>query len=123
VPRTAGPSAFSELHRGPSVGRFVADVEQRVADGGRLLPLGLPRRWLGQNFEVHGIPTGPRSTVGFALRWHGERPAVLWEQQGPPQRLTAPTVDPDWSSDAASGEALWAPPPQPARIDVRIDLG
>jgi hypothetical protein len=48
---------------------------------------------------------------------------VLWEQQGPPQRLTAPTVDPDWSSDAASGEALWAPPPQPARIDVRIDLG
>ena len=123
APRTAGPSAFSELHRGPSVGRFVADVEQRVADGGRLLPLGLPRRWLGQNFEVHGIPTGPRSTVGFALRWHGERPAVLWEQQGPPQRLTAPTVDPDWSSDAASGEALWAPPPQPARIDVRIDLG
>jgi hypothetical protein len=123
APPFAGPSAFSELHRGPSVGRFVADVEQRIAAGGRLLPLGLPRRWLGQNFEVHGIPTGPRSTIGFAVRWHGERPAVLWEQHGPPQRLTAPSVDPDWSSDATSGEALWAPPPQPARIDVRIDPG
>jgi hypothetical protein len=118
-----GPSAFAELQRGPSVGRFVVHVEQRIADEGRLLPLGIPRRWLGQNFEVHGVPTGARSTVGFAVRWHGERPAVLWEQQGPAQRLTVPAVDPDWSSDAVSGEALWAAPPQPTRIGVRIDLG
>ena len=98
-------------------------VEPRGADEGRLLPRGIPRRWLGQNFEVHGVPTGSRSTVGFAVRWHGERPAVLWEQHGPTQRLTAPTVDPDWSTDAVSGEALWAAPPQPTRIGVRIDLG
>jgi hypothetical protein len=121
-PRSA-PSSFSDLQRGDSVGRFVAQVEQRIADEGRLLPLGLPRRWLGSNFEVHGVPTGPRSTVGFALRWHGERPAVLWEQQGMPQVLTAPAVDADWSSDAMSGEALWAAPPQPTRIGVSIDLG
>jgi hypothetical protein len=116
-------SSFSDLQRGESVGRFVAQVEQRIADEGRLLPLGIPRRWLGSNFEVHGVPTGPRSTVGFALRWHGERPAVLWEQQGTPQLLTAPAVDADWSSDATSGEALWAAPPQPTRIGVSIDLG
>jgi len=119
----SGPSAFSDLRRGPSVGRFVVQVEQRIADEGRLLPLGIPRRWLGQNFEIHGVPTGPRSTVGFAVRWHGERPAVLWEQHGPAQRLTAPTVDPDWTTDEMSGEALWAAPPQPTRIGVRIDLG
>jgi hypothetical protein len=117
------PSSFSDLQRGESVGRFVAQVEQRIADEGRLLPLGIPRRWLGSNFEVHGVPTGPRSTVGFAVRWHGERPAVLWEQQGTPQLLTAPAVDADWSSDAPSGEALWAAPPQPTRIGVSIDLG
>lgn len=117
------PSSFSDLQRGESVGRFVAQVEQRIADEGRLLPLGIPRRWLGSNFEVHGVPTGPRSTVGFAVRWHGERPAVLWEQHGAPQRLTAPAVDADWSSDAVSGEALWAAPPQPKRIGVSIDLG
>ena len=95
----AGQSSFSDLRRGESVGRFVAQVEQRIADEGRLLPLGIPRRWLGSNFEVHGVPTGPRSTVGFAVRWHGERPAVLWEQHGPTQLLTAPAVDADWSSD------------------------
>jgi len=118
-----GQSSFSDLHRGPSVGRFVAQVEQRVADEGRLLPLGIPHRWLGSNFEVHGVPTGPRSTVGFAVRWHGERPAILWEQHGPTQVLTAPAIDADWSSDAPSGEALWAAPPQPRRIGVSIDLG
>ncbi len=120
---TATQSSFSDLQRRESVGRFVAHVEQCIADQGRLLPLGIPRRWLGSNFEVHGVPTGPRSTVGFAVRWHGERPAVLWEQHGPTQLLTAPAVDDDWSSDAASGEALWAEPSQPKRIGVSIDLG
>ena len=117
------PSSFSDLRRGESVGRFVAQVEQRIADEGRLLPLGIPRRWLGSNFEVHGVPTGPRSTVGFAVRWHGDRPAVLWEQHGPVQVLSAPAVDAEWSSDASSGEALWAAPPQPKRIGVAIALG
>ncbi|MGA7758692.1 MAG: hypothetical protein WCA90_18975 [Ilumatobacteraceae bacterium] len=115
--------SFSDVRRGPSVGRFVSRIERRIADGGRLLTAGIPRRWLGANFEVHGIPTGPRSTVSFAVRWHGERPAVLWEQQGEPQRLTAPGIDPDWATEAASGEALWAAPPQPTRIGVSIDLG
>ncbi len=116
-------SSFSDLRRERSVGRFVAQVEQRIADEGRLLSLGIPRRWLGSNFEVHGVPTGPHSTIGFAVRWHGERPAVLWEQHGPAQKLSAPAVDPAWSSDAMSGEALWAAPPQPKRIGVSIDLG
>ena len=120
---SAAQSSFSDLQRGASVGRFVAQVEQRIADEGHLLPLGIPRRWLGSNFEVHGVPTGPRSTVGFAVRWHGERPAVLWEQHGSTQVLSAPAVDPDWSSDSASGEALWAEPPQPKRIGVSIDVG
>jgi len=117
------PASFSEVRRGASVGRFVMQIEQRIADGGRLLTAGIPRRWLGANFEVHGLPTATRSTVSFAVRWHGEHPAVLWEQQGDPQHLTAPVVDPDWSTDEVAGEALWAAPPQPTRIGVSIDLG
>ena len=101
----------------------MAQIEQRIADGGRLLSAGIPRRWLGANFEVHRIPTGPRSTVSFAVRWHGERPAVLWEQHGELRHLTAPGIDPDWSTSEVSGEALWAAPPQPTRIGVSIDLG
>jgi len=117
------PASFSDVRRGASVGRFVMQIEQRIADGGRLLTAGIPRRWLGANFEVHRVPTATRSTVSFAVRWHGERPAVLWEQHGDLQHLTAPGVDPDWSTDDASGEALWAAPPQPTRIGVSIDLG
>lgn len=112
-------SSFSDVRRGPSVGRFVAEIEQRIATAGRLLPAGIPRRWLGSNFEVHGIPTAARSTVGFAVRWHGERPAVLWEQRGEPQHLTT-GVDASWSTNEVSGEALWAPPSQPTRIGVSI---
>ncbi|MGB0114449.1 MAG: hypothetical protein WBP59_14610 [Ilumatobacteraceae bacterium] len=116
-------TSFSDVRRGPSAGRFVAQIEQRIADQTRLLPSGIPRRWLGSNFEVHGVPTGPRSTVSFAVRWHGERPAVLWEQQGELQRLTTPRLDPDWATSEQAGETLWAAPPQPTRIGVSIDLG
>ena len=85
-------------------------VERRLALGGALLPVGLPCEWLGASFQVHGVPVGPASTVSFAVRWHGERPAVLWEVTGEPVELTAPTIDPTWRTTAPSGEALWPPP-------------
>lgn len=114
-------TSFSDVRRGPSLGRFVAQTEQRIADGGALLPSGIPPRWFGSNFEVHDIPTDVDSAVSFAVRWHGERPAVLWEQRGTPLRLTAPAVDPGWSSGKPSGEALWSAPPQPTRIAVSAE--
>lgn len=89
----------------------VAWHEARLASGTALLPAGFPDGWLGQSFEVYGIPTGDRSTVSYAVRWHGARPAVLWEQTGGPVELVAPGVAPGWRTDAASGEALW---PEPA---------
>ena len=92
----------------------IAWVEQRLADRGALLPEGFPPAWLGANFEVYGVPVGPSSTVSYAVRWHGERPAVLWEVTGAPVELTAPALDPDWRVSASSGEALWPPPPAPA---------
>ena len=91
--------------------RTVAWVESQLAVGPALLPAGMPASWLGQALDVYGIPTGPHSAVSYALRWHGERPAILWEQTGDPVRLTAPTAAPDWSSGEVSGEALWPPPP------------
>ena len=54
-----------------------------------------------------------------AIRWHGDRPALLWELHPHDDRgrvrLTTPTLDPSWSSDALSGEALLAPVPVPDR--------
>lgn len=116
-------ASFADVRRGSSVGRFVRSIERRVADGGRLFPGGMPTSWLGSNFEVHGIPTSATSTVSFAVRWHGERPAVLWEQHGPDEsptvELSAPDMDPGWRTSEASGEELW---PAPVRERTRSSL-
>jgi hypothetical protein len=86
--------------------RRVAWVEEAVAQGGALLPDGWPAGWLGQPWEAHGVPTLPGSAVSLGVRWHGERPAVLWEQTGPSVELQAF----GWSSSAPTGEALWPAP-------------
>ena len=121
-PGRARPTApFSEVVRGTSAGRFVHEVERRLASGGDLLPIGFPRSWIGLGIEVHRVPTGADSAVSYAVRWHGERPAVLWEQLGEPITLTATAVDSEWSTAEASGEALWSTPVQPRRLPVAGD--
>jgi hypothetical protein len=72
----------------------------------------MPSSWLGASVLVERIPSGPRSALSFALRWHGERPAVLWEQHGDPLTLTSPCA-PGWVSDAPAGETLWPAPAAP----------
>ena len=82
-----------------------------------LLPL-VPSGWLGQGLEVHDAPTAA-GTLSFALRWHGARPALLWDLQphdGDHDRgitMTAPGLDPTWSNTERRGEALLAPVPPP----------
>lgn len=107
--------------------RLVAWTERRLAGrseaGGDLLPGGLPAGWEGTNFEVYGLPTGPASSVSFAVRWHGARPAVLWEQAGTPVALHASVVAPEWSTTEASGEALWPVPPGLAAAGADVSFG
>ena len=96
--------------------RTLAWYEQRLAratgvGAADLMSAGIPPAWLGANVEVHGLPVGPSSTVSFAVRWHGERPAILWEVEGAPVRLTAATTAPGWSSTETKGETLWPEPP------------
>lgn len=114
---------FSELERGPSAGRFVTSVERRLMSGGDVLPMGLPSSWLGVNFELHGVPMSPTSTVSIAVRWHGERPAVLWEQTGDPQRLTATSIDPAWSAESRTGEDLWDAQRSPRASSLSVSAG
>jgi hypothetical protein len=77
---------------------------------GALFPDGYPTEWLGQPVEAFGVPVGAGSTVSVAVRWHGARPAVLWERHGDPVVLTAPSIAPGWSTTEASGETLWPAP-------------
>jgi hypothetical protein len=68
--------------------------------------------WLGQGVELHEAPTA-LGTFGFAVRWHGDRPALLWELEPSvpdrPARIVAPALDPTWSSTDPVGETLLGP--------------
>jgi hypothetical protein len=92
---------------------FVRAMLVREVDGGLALCSMLPDGWEGQPVEVHDAPTHA-GLLSFAVRWHGDRPALLWElvpherQSGRPSRLTAPGLDPSWSTVEPKGDALLA---------------
>ena len=96
-----------------------------VGEGAASLDLlsWVPSDWYGQGIEVHGAPTAV-GTMSYAVRWHGERPALLWELEvhdaALPVRLRAPGLDPSWSTDRARGEALLAAPAV-GRADAGIE--
>lgn len=105
--------------------RVVAWHERRLvlpsASAASLFPVGLPAAWAGNNFEVYGLPNGVGGTVSFAVRWHGARPAVLWEQTGEATTLTAPVLAPDWRVADAKGETLWPEPVGLPHASIEID--
>jgi hypothetical protein len=73
-----------------------------------ILP-GFSPAWLGQNLAVHDAPLrGGRCS--FAVRWHGARPALLWEVPGG-RTVHVPALDPAWASQEAAGETLLSEPP------------
>lgn len=111
--RIAGGRTRSVRPASPPAGALAVPwLESFLADGPTLLPAGFPAEWLGHPIEVYGVPTGPTSSVSFAIRWHGARPAVLWEQAGDPVELRAPVVAPAWRTTALTGEELWPEPPE-----------
>ena len=68
--------------------RAIAWVEEKMVavqrDGSvQIFGRGIPRLWLGANLECHRVAAGPLHTVSFGIRWHGEKPALLWEVSGP----------------------------------------
>lgn len=94
-------------------------VVHETADGLALLP-HVPDSWRGQGIEVHDLPTR-HGSLSFAVRWHGERPALLWELAPTypevPTRLVVPGLDPTWSTDGAKGEDLLAVPATAPSLD------
>ena len=92
--------------------RAIAWVEEKMVavqrDGSvQIFGRGIPRLWLGANLECHRVAAGPLHTVSFGIRWHGEKPALLWEVSGPAGvKLDAGICDPTWSSVESTGETL-----------------
>ncbi len=121
------PSEAFGLGHDPVAGavwlRFVRTVLVSEAGSAAAPTLGLctwwPGEWRGQGLEVHHAPTA-HGELSYAVRWHGERPALLWELEGgpgrpgagpsePPVTLRAPGLDRSWSTREPRGEALLAP--------------
>jgi hypothetical protein len=94
--------------------RFLLALRQvlvsEVAPDRLVLLSDWPPRWRGAPIEVHGIPTRA-GAVSYAVRWHGDRPALLWDAPTG-VRLRIPGLDPAWETDVATGEALLSPGPR-----------
>ncbi|HWS46892.1 MAG TPA: hypothetical protein VN636_13585, partial [Acidimicrobiia bacterium] len=82
-----------------------------VREAGRTVELfpGFRLEWLGQPVAVHDAPLR-RGRCSFALRWHGARPALLWDAP-PGSTVRVPALDATFSSGARAGETLLAEPP------------
>jgi hypothetical protein len=102
--------------------RDLADRLVRISVDGLDLLVDVPDSWLGGGVEVHGLAT-PHGSLGFAIRWHGDRPALLWELErhdDGPVVLRVPGLDTAFSTVEATGEVLLAapagrvPPPRPS---------
>ncbi len=63
-----------------------------------------PDAWRGGSLSVRDAPTRA-GRVSYALRWHGTRPALLWDCD-PGIELRVPSLDPSWSTTEPQGETL-----------------
>lgn len=110
-PRLGG-GCMGDGHHGWAAADFLSFVRQMLVreapDGPLALCTLLPPEWAGQGLEVHEAPTH-YGRISYALRWHGDRPALLWACERPGVHLTAPGLDPTWSTTDQSGEALLSP--------------
>jgi hypothetical protein len=130
APVRGGMAHLREL-RGPELvlaARELLAVEEAGLEPAVVLCPTVPEEWLGQGWEVHDLPTR-HGRLSYAVRWHGERPALLWDLERGERvgavRLTAPGLDAGWSTWDGRGEALLAPvalPPPPTRKGLTIPV-
>ena len=72
-----------------------------------ICPCGIDKSWLGVNFECHKLLASPEHLISYAVRWHGEKPALLWEIDGPVgAKVAASAIDRTFSSTEMRGETL-----------------
>ena len=81
---------------------------------GRLVMLpAQPEAWKGAPVDVRALATR-HGVLSFSVRWHGSRPALLWELQPARGKDSSRTtvrcgLDQSWQSEAPAGEALLRP--------------
>jgi hypothetical protein len=117
-----GAGCTGDGHHGGAAAAFLSFVRQLLVretpEGGVALATMFPPEWAGQSVEVHDAPTH-HGRVSYALRWHGDRPALLWQCERPGVTVTVPGLDRAFSTIEPSGEALLAP--YRARVPIPLE--
>jgi hypothetical protein len=104
--------ADAPAHAAPDGVRLAAWLEEQLVSPRRdgtvsMLGWGIPRMWLGSSIDCRSVIAGAEHTVSFGVRWHGEKPALLWEVEGPEGLvLDAGMTDPAFRTTQRAGEAL-----------------
>jgi len=88
---------------------LVRSMTVATAAGSVVLVPSPPAPWLGRDLAVYDEPT-PVGSLSFAVRWHGARPALLWELAGDGPAEVRCGLDPRWCSQDRRGEALLSEP-------------
>ncbi len=92
----------------PPAGDVLHDVRamlvREARDRVEVLP-GFPAEWRGANLAVHDAPLRRGGALSYALRWHRERPALLWDAPEGVE-LRAPALSPDWHAPGGAGEGM-----------------
>lgn len=75
-----------------------------------LMAPALSRAWRGVSIDTRSLETR-HGRLSFSVRWHGSRPALLWELVPPTQRPSPPValrcgLDESWTTSEPSGESL-----------------
>ena len=102
---------FGQIKKMSSV-RQIAWVESQLVANNldrsvNVCPRGIDQAWVGANFECHNLMATPEHSVSFAVRWHGDKPALLWEVHGPsPVKVVATAIDDSFVSAEMRGETL-----------------
>jgi hypothetical protein len=102
---------WTEVHArvadtGPALLAALRGVVVRESDDTVELLGDWPSDWIGLPIDVRDAPIR-RGPVSYSVRWHGDRPALLWEVPDG-VRVTTPGLDPTWSTNESRGEALLA---------------
>jgi hypothetical protein len=106
-----GMSARRRARRAASSGVLAETRDALVREVGAtvaLVPEFRPE-WLGRPLAVHDAPLR-RGRCSFAIRWHGARPALLWDVPAG-MRVRIPALDSRWESTEPVGETLLGEPP------------
>ena len=98
-------------------------MEQNSLNGQNLILLnqGFHSNWIGASIEVENAPIN-RGKLGFAMRWHGAAPALLWAASTDAGiTLRSPRIDNDWVTSDLKGETLLAQQEVPETAVTLLD--